>query len=174
MNKKHITFRDWMTLKSKRYRSRSGYVSIETIFAMTFFLLVFLLVIGFFTFIHPYTTLNREVHALATLAQRQGGLTLEDVDNFHGRIENYPFVDTSKGEIDVSAYTIPGDMDAIGVDSLDEAGEYYVTRDSKEFIEMVVTIPSYNELLTPVANFFGSTGAVDRYVFKETFMSERY
>lgn len=166
-------------LKSKRWLERhiqneSGFVTVESVIAMSFFLIVFLLCLGFFTYVYPYTKLDREVHALATLAQRQGGLTLEDVQNFEAKIAEYAFVDVSKGDIEVTAHTIPGDMDAIGVDGLEEAGEYYVKRDSKEFIELIVTIPSHNEVLTPVANFFGVGGIAERYTFKETFMSERY
>ncbi|WCF11408.1 hypothetical protein NDS46_31110 (plasmid) [Paenibacillus thiaminolyticus] len=161
-----------VTLNS--FRERAGFVSIEAIFAMSMFLMLFLLLIGFFSYIYPQTTLNREVHALATLAQRQGGLTLDDVDSFVTRIEEYQFVDTSRGEIEVSAYTTPGDMDAIGVNGLDEAGAYYVKRDSKELIELTVTVPSYNQLLTPVARFFGVSGVSEHYAFREIFMSERY
>lgn len=174
MNIRKESLRQWILLKSKPLRAKSGYVSIESVFAMAFLVVLFLLMIGFFTFIHPYTTLNRDVHALATLAQRQGGLTIEDVDNFTSKIEGYRFVDSTKGDIEVIAYTTPGDMDAIGIDSLDEAGDYYVNRDSKEFIELIVTVPSFNEVLTPVARWFGAQDAVSRYTFKETFMSERY
>lgn len=164
---KHENRRSWLG-------NRSGFVSIETIWAMTFFLLAFFLLIGFYTFIRPYTTIGRDVHDLSVLAQRQGGLTIEDVDNFKAKLAEYPFVDESKGEIEINAYTTPGDMDAIGVDGLDEAGDYYVKRDSKEFIDIVVRVPAYNEVLTPIVRVFNATGVPQTYTFKETVMSERY
>lgn len=153
---------------------KSGFVSIETVFAMSFFLIFFFLVIGFFTYVYPYSVLQREVHALATLAQKQGGLTLEDVQNFEDRVAQYRFVDISKEDIEVTAVAIPSNMEAIGIDSLDEAGNNYIKRDSKEFIQLTVTIPSYNEVLTPIARFFGVNNVMERYTFRETFMSERY
>lgn len=153
---------------------KSGFVSIETVFAMSFFLIFFFLVIGFFTYVYPYSVLQREVHALATLAQKQGGLTLEDVQNFEDRVVQYRFVDISKEDIEVTAVAIPSNMEAIGIDSLDEAGNNYIKRDSKEFIQLTVTIPSYNEVLTPIARFFGVNNVMERYTFRETFMSERY
>lgn len=155
-------------------KRESGFVSVETVFAMSFVIIVFLLVLGFFTFVQPYTKLDREVHALAQLAQRQGGLTLDDVQNFEEKLAGYEFVNVSRGDIEVFAHTIPGDMDAIGVDGLEEAGQYYVKRDQKEFIELIVTVPSHNEVLKPVANFFKVGGLAEKYTFKETFMSERY
>ncbi|WPS85410.1 hypothetical protein SMD22_01920 (plasmid) [Brevibacillus halotolerans] len=158
----------------QRVRSESGYVSIESVIAMSFFLIIFLLCIGFFTYVHPYTKLDREVHTLATLAQRQGGLTIEDVQNFEERIAEYAFVDLSRGNVEVIARTIIEDMDAIGIDGLEDAGSYYVKRDNKDFIELTVSIPSHNEILKPVASFFGVGGVIDRYTFNETFMSERY
>ena len=153
---------------------KSGFVSIETVFAMSFFLIFFFLVIGFFTYVYPYSVLQREVHALATLAQKQGGLTLEDVQNFEDRVVQYRFVDISKEDIEVTAVAIPSNMEAIGIDSLDEAGNNYIKRDSKECIQLTVTIPSYNEVLTPIARFFGVNNVMERYTFRETFMSERY
>ncbi|MFF2531488.1 hypothetical protein ACFVS2_21510 [Brevibacillus sp. NPDC058079] len=158
----------------ERMRSNSGYVSIESVFAMSFFLIIFLLCIGFFSYVHPYTKLDREVHTLATLAQRQGGLTVDDVQRFEDRIANYAFVDLTKGVVEVNAHTILGNMDAIGIDGLEDAGTYYVKRDNKDFIELTVSIPSQNVILKPVANFFGVGGVIDHYTFKETFMSERY
>lgn len=153
---------------------RKGYISIETVFATSFFLIFFLLVIGFFTYIHPKTILQQDVIALSQLAQRQGGLTLEDVENFQARIASYPFVDASEEDIVVTATTLSGNFDAIGVDGLDEAGDNYVKRDSKEFIQLTVIVPSNHSLLSSVANFFGADGVLSEYAFQTTFMSERY
>ena len=155
-------------------RNESGFVSIETIFAMSFVVIMFILCLGFFTFVQPYTKLDREVHVLSQLAQRQGGLTLDDVQFFKERIAEYSFVNLSDGDIQVDAYTMPGDRDVIGVTGLDEAGDEYVRRDEKELIQLVVTIPSHNEILKPVATFFGVSGVSDKYTFKEVFMSDRY
>lgn len=152
----------------------SGYVSVESVFAMSFFLVVFILCLGFFTFVQPFTTLQREVHALSTLAQRQGGLTVDDISRFEDRISEYQFVDANKGGIEISAFTIPGDIDALGIDGLEDVGDNYVKRDTNEMIQLVVSVPSNNTLLAPVANFFGVGGILEKYTFKETFMSERY
>ncbi|MBP1308697.1 hypothetical protein JOD82_001717 [Paenibacillus sp. 1182] len=162
----------------KKYLSHltkeSGFISIETIFAMSFVIIVFFLCLGFFTFVQPYTKLDREVHVLSQLAQRQGGLTLDDVQLFKERVSEYSFVNLSDGIIHVDAHTMPGDRDVIGVTGLEEAGDEYVRRDEKELIQLVVTIPSHNEILKPVATFFGVSGVSDKYTFKEVFMSDRY
>ncbi|ADO59465.1 hypothetical protein [Paenibacillus polymyxa] len=155
-------------------KKESGFISIETIFAMSFVIIVFTLCLGFFTFVQPYTQLDREVHVLAQLAQRQGGLTMDDVQFFKERVSAYSFVNLSDGLIQVDAHTIPDDRDVIGVTSLDEAGDEYVRRDEKELIQLVVTIPSHNDILKPVARFLGVSDVSDHYTFKEVFMSDRY
>lgn len=155
-------------------KTTDGSFSIEAVLAMANVLIIFMMIIGFYTFINPYTILNRDVHALATLAQRQGGLTDEDVEQFKERLNAYGFVDPQKGDIEVYAQTI-NEVEAIGIDGFGEAGTNYIKRDSKDFIVLAVSVPSYGDYLTSVFRVMGMGGqkAPDRYLFKETFLSER-
>jgi hypothetical protein len=158
----------------KKFKGQSGFVSIEAVFAMSVFLIVFMLVIGFFTFIHPYTTIQRDVQALTTLAERQGGLTNQDVQNFKDKLTSYSFVSESVRVIDVEAVTSESSTSAIGVDGLDVAGTNYISRDSKEFINITVTVPSNTKTLIPVLRYFNVSGITDKYTFQTSVMSERY
>lgn len=69
---------------------KGAYVSVEAVFAISVFLVFFLLALGFFSYIYPYTVLQRDVYALGTIAARQGGLTQEDVDQFKERLARFP------------------------------------------------------------------------------------
>jgi len=149
--------------------NRDGYVSIEAVFAMSFFLIVFILVLGFFTYVYPYSNIQREVHALATLAERQGGLTADDIANFETSLEKYDFINNSTLDTEVIAITSPSGIDATNISSTN-----YVSRDSLEVINVTVKVPSNNLFIKPVAKFFGVTSLSDYYVFVEPVMSEKY
>jgi len=153
---------------------KEGYVSIEAVIAMSFFLVVFFLTLGFFTYIQPHSTLQREVHTLATIAERQGGLTAEDIENFEIKLQSYRFIQDSSIPILITATTQPGDLDVSDVTPFGEEGEDYISRNSKEIITVTATLPSNSSMLKPLANFFGVETISDYYIISESVMSERY
>jgi len=159
---------------TKKKKWESGYISIEAVFAMSFFIATFILTLGFFTYVYPYTLLQKEVHVLATVAERQGGLTAEDVENFRDSLQKYLFMQNRVDDIEVNAVTSPSGLDAMNVTPLGESGDNYIKRESKEVIEIVVRIPSNNQMIKPVARFFGITDVSDYYTLTESVMSERY
>ncbi|TCJ98255.1 UNVERIFIED_ORG: hypothetical protein BDK47_11841 [Anoxybacillus amylolyticus] len=158
--------------KRKGLSKKDGYVSVETVFAISIFLVFFLLVLGFFTYIYPYTVLQRDVYVLGTIAARQGGLTQEDIDQFKERLTRYPFL-VHTDQVQVSVYVDGSLQDAANVTPLGEEGGNYVTRESKDLISIKVRVPANGELLRAAAKFFGVGGISDEYVFWETVASYR-
>lgn len=162
-----LVLRKLFLLEEKR-----GFVSVETVFAMSIFLAFFMLVLGFFSYVYPYTNLQREVHVLATIAERQGGLTPEDIANFKSRLEAYPFIQQTD-QVDVFAYVADTLEDVTDVTPLGVEGDHYVKRDSKDLIVVEVRVPSNGKLLRSAAKFFGVDGISDQYILKETVASFR-
>ncbi|BBW98952.1 hypothetical protein GsuE55_37850 (plasmid) [Geobacillus subterraneus] len=144
----------------------------ETVFAISVFLVFFFLALGFFTYIYPYTVLQRDVHVLGTVAARQGGLTQEDIDQFQERLARYPFLGRSD-QVQVSVYVNGSLQDPASVTPLGEEGGHYVTRESKDLMDIEVRVPASGTLLRAVAKFFGVEGVSDEYVFWETVVSYR-
>lgn len=169
-------FEQWWNKWKER---NEGYVSIEAVFAMSFFLIMFILVIGFFTYIYPYTSLQREVHVLASIAERQGGLTPQDISDFQDKIsQQHDFIQNSPLGVEVTAVTQPSGTDVSNVIPLGEEPSPdttdYIHRDSKEVINITVTVPANTAMLKPVADFFQVKSFTDTYVLTEPVMSERY
>lgn len=163
-----------LKMKEKVINSKSGYVSIEAVFAMSVFIIFFLLSISFFAYLYPQSQLQGEVEVLSLLCQRQGGLTEDDIANFEDSLRKYSFIDQSDLPIVVTAKTSPSGFDAIGVTDLEDEGDNYVKRESKEIINLVVQIPANNGLLKNIAQFFGIDSVNDYYYYFEPVMSERY
>lgn len=164
--------------KGNNYFSRKdGYVSVEAVIAMSFFFIVFFLTLGFFTYIQPHSSLQREVHTLATIAERQGGLTAQDIADFKEKLQTHSFIQQSPYATEVTATTYPSQDDVSDVIPLGgdgSVGTPYVTRDSKEIITITATIPANSTMLRPIANFFGVDSISDYYEISESVMSERY
>lgn len=155
-------------------RDKSGYVTIEAVLAMSFFVIVLFLSIGFFTYIYPQTTLQREIHTLATIAERQGGLTQTDIEQFKEKLNQYDFIRYAPSEIEVTAVTSESGIDASNVSPLGSSGTQYITRGSNEIINITVKVPANDGLIRPIAEFFNVTDLSDHYVLSESVMSERY
>lgn len=164
--------------KGKNFFSRKeGYVSVEAVIAMSFFFIVFFLTLGFFTYIQPHSSLQREVHSLATIAERQGGLTASDIAEFESKLQTYSFIQQSSNPIEVTATTTPNNIDVSDVVPLGgdgTVGTPYVTRNSKEIISITATIPANSAMLRPIAKFFGVDSVSDYYEISESVLSERY
>lgn len=164
--------------KGKNFFSRKeGYVSVEAVIAMSFFFIVFFLTLAFFTYIQPYSSLQREVHTLATIAERQGGLTAQDIQDFEGRLQEYSFIRTSSDGVQVTAITYPNYNDVSDVVPLGgdgSVGTPYISRNTKEVITITATIPANSTMLKPLAEFFGVDTISDTYQISESVLSERY
>jgi Flp pilus assembly protein TadG len=165
-------------IKGRNFFSRKeGYVSVEAVIAMSFFFIVFFLTLGFFTYIQPHSSLQREVHTLATIAERQGGLTAQDIQDFKDRLQTYSFIQQSTNPIEVTAVTSPDNTDVSDVVPLGgdgTVGTPYVPRNSKQIINVTATIPANSTMLRPIAKFFGVTSLSDYYEISESVLSERY
>lgn len=162
------------TILKKSLLDKEGSVSVEAVFAMSFFMIFFLLTIAFFTFMYPQISLQKEVSALATITERQGGLTELDIEEFRNSLQGYKFISDSPNSIIVEAETSPSGILAIGVTPIGEEGENYISRDSKEIIRLKVKIPSNSGYLKRVGAVFGIKNVSDYYYFTEPVMSERY
>ena len=163
-----------MTKQFQKWRlGKDGFVAVESVFAMSFFLIVLLLSLAFFTYIQPTTQIQRELHTLATIAERQGGLTDADISYFVSQVSKHDFVDERKNEIVVKAVTYPSNLDVSNVDPINSSGKNYVPRTSKEVINIYVEVPANDQLLRPLVNFFKVTELPEKYKMKESVMSER-
>lgn len=156
------------------FSRNDGYVSVEAVIAMSFFFIIFFLTLAFFTYVQPYSNLQREVHTLATIAERQGGLTNEDILEFETKLQAYSFINESPNPIIVTATTSPSGTDVSNVTPLGEEGNDYVPRSSKEIITVTAVVPANSAWISAVANFLGVTNISDTYTLSETVMSERY
>lgn len=157
------------------YVRKEGYVSIEALASMIVFFMVFFLTLAFFTYIQPHSSLQRELHVLATVAERQGGLTPQDVLEFETRLQDYNFILESSTPIQVTAVAYPSAQDVSDVIPVGGTlGDPYITRSSKEVIVVTATVPANSQMLKPIAEFFGVDSVSDQYLLSETVMSERY
>lgn len=158
---------------------RKGFVSIEAIIVLgvvMFFILFFLAIL---TYNYPRIMLEKEVQVLAQTAKIQGGLTdinsqpqNSDIELFKDRLEKMGY---KRDEIEITAITIPGNLNAIGVTPINQEGTNYIKRDSKELIEITVILPSNTNLFTAPIKYFGiKRGFSGKYVIREIVGSERW
>lgn len=155
-------------------KNNSGSVSVESVFALSIFLIMFLMCISMFTYVYPQIQLQNEVKALAVMCERQGGLTEDDLFNFEASLQKYSFIAESEVPIIVTAETYPSGLDAMGVTGLDETGTNYIKRNSREIIGLTIKIPTNNSFVNQMMHFFDVAGVGDYYVFYEPVMSERF
>ena len=80
-----------------------------------------------------------------------------------------------ESDISVSAKTITGNQNAIGVTPINKNGDNYIKRDSKDLIEIIVTIKAKKNLFTAPLNFFGLSNSISgQYTIREVVGSERW
>lgn len=160
-------------------KNTKGFVAVETIIVMSGVLFFFLLFISIVTYHVPRIMLEKEVQWLAQTAKIQGGLTDKtsqptnsDVELFKDRLEEMGY---DRDSITITAKTIPSGINAIGVTPINQTGSNYIKRDSKEYIEITVVIPSDMNLFSSPLHFFGlKTEEKNYYVIKEVVGSERW
>jgi hypothetical protein len=161
------------------FKNKKAFVSIEAIIATSTALMVVLVAIGFFTLIYPRVMLQMETHNLAQKAKIQGGLTNEisqpvdsDIALFKKRLVELGY---DESQIEITATTKPGNINAIGVTPLKDGGSNYIKRDSKELIHIVIRVPANTSIKAPLG-FFGNDGSNinEKYTIVETVMSERW
>lgn len=162
----------------KKLKNRQGFVSIETILAVSVAMMVILVLIGFFTTIFPRVRLQMETHTLAQKAKIQGGLTDatsqsvdSDVEIFKEKLSKVGY---RKEDIQITAYTEPGNLSAIGVTPYDSEGSNYIKRGSGETIYIVVKVPANQSIKAPLSFFGLADSAIKEYIIVETVMSERW
>lgn len=158
-------------------KSKKGFVSVEAILSMSLVLIVFLIIIGFFVSIVPRISLQSEVHALTQKAKLQGGLTDASSESVGSDVEKFKDALVSKGysrdSIEITAFTKPSGIGALGVTPLDVEGSNYVKRGTDELIYIIVSVPDRSFINAPL-KFFGLNGGAKTISFVETVMSERW
>ena len=160
-------------------KNTKGFVAVETIIVMSGVIFFFLLFISIVSYNFPRMMLEKEVQILAQTAKIQGGLTDKnsqpvnsDIELFKDRISSMGY---DRDAITITAKTIPSGMSAIGVTPINEAGSNYIKRDSKELIEITVTIPSDKNLFNSPLKYFGlKRNGESYYVITEIVGSERW
>lgn len=103
------------------------------------------------------------MNVLTRQAQKNGGLTNENILDFKNRIEEYQFVKESDKPIVIEGRTIPSGYNVVGVN-----GNNYINRDSGEIMEITVKIPSDNKILSKFTE-----KNIDYYIFKSSVLSEK-
>lgn len=158
--------------------SKKGFVSIETIISLVPIMMVVFLSIGFFCYMYPQIAMEKQVHVLAETAKIQGGLTdntsdsnNSDIDNFLKKAKKFGF---DKNDIKITAITDPGDKNAIGVTPLNEDGDNYIKRNTKEVINISVTYPSNNFIVGPLRYFNISSYKLKYQTIHQSVLSERW
>lgn len=163
----------------KKIRDKKGFVSVETVIAMSFVLFFFILFVSIFAYTVPRISLEKEVQHLAQTAKIQGGLTDETSEPNNSDIKRFTDTLVSMGYeadgITVTAKTINGNKNAIGVTPLKSNGDNYIKRDSKDLIEIVVKVKADKNLFTAPLKFFGLNNSISgEYVIREVVGSERW
>ncbi|WP_144536488.1 hypothetical protein [Bacillus thuringiensis] len=164
---------------NKRLKKQKGFVAIEAVVAMSAILAVVFLGIGFISYMYPKLTLEKEVHLLAQKAKVQGGLTNiqsepinSDLEVFYKKMQEKGY---KKEDIKVIAQTYTNKLNCIGVTPINGQGSNYIKKDSKDPIEITVTLPANKKGLLGVFSFFNyNDKSSNVYIFKETVMSERW
>lgn len=162
----------------KNIRDAKGFVAIETIIVLSGVMFFILLFVSILTYNYPRIMLEKEVQILAQTAKIQGGLTDKvsqpsnsDIELFKDRMEKMGY---ARDEVQVTAKTIPGNVNAIGVTPMNQSGDNYIKRDSKELIEIVVVAPSDKNVFTAPLKYFGLKAFNGDYVIREVVGSERW
>lgn len=158
--------------------NKQGFVAIEAIISMSTLLIMFVMCVGFYVYMVPKITLEKEVHLLGQKAKIQGGLTYDDVTIFKNNLAKKGY---DKNKIQVTATTLDGPgttggQNAIGVDALNKAdASVYISRTQLTPIEISVVAPANIKLLNgPLSHFFINSSVNKNYYLKETVLSERW
>lgn len=160
-------------------KNKKGFVAVETIIVLSGVMFFILLFVSILTYNYPRIMLEKEVQVLAQTAKIQGGLTdnisqpsNSDIELFKTRLEQMGF---DKNNVVITAKTIPGNVNAIGVTPMNVTGSNYIKRDSKELIEIVVIVPSDKTVFSSPLKYFGIGNALSKdYVIREVVGSERW
>lgn len=163
----------------RKISEKKGFVSIETIIALSWVIFFFLLFVSIYAYNAPRIMLEKEVQNLAQIAKIQGGLTDPTSEPVNSDItkfkKNLKVMGYEEEDITISAKTITGNQNAIGVTPINQTGTNYIKRDSKDLIEIVVIIKANNNLFTAPMNFFGLSNKISgQYTIREVVGSERW
>lgn len=163
----------------KKLKEKSGFVSIDTIISLSWVIFFFLLFVSIYAYSLPRIMLEKEVQHLAQTAKIQGGLTNEQSEPKNSDItrfkENLIAMGYKEEDITVTAKTITGKANAIGVTPINQEGDNYIRRDSKDLIEIVVEIKADKNLFTAPMKFFGLSNKISgQYTIREVVGSERW
>lgn len=142
---------------------KDGFVAIEVILFSSFIIALLVCLIGIFAYIYPVFRLQYDMNILTRQAQKNGGLTSENIMNFEDRIGEYSFVSESGKPVIIEGETIPSKRNIIGINN-----NNYIDRDSGEIMGIVVKIPSDNRILSRFTE-----KNIDYYVLKSFVLSER-
>lgn len=162
-----------------KIKDTKGFIAVEAVIVMAGLMFFILLFISFLSYTLPRVMLEKEVQSLAQIAKIQGGLTdihsqplNSDIELFKDNLEKIGY---DRSKIIVQAKTIQSDMNAIGVTPLNEKGNNYIKRDSKELIEIIVSIPADKTHFDAPLRFFGVKNTLSGvYTFREVIGSERW
>lgn len=162
----------------KHIKDKKGFVSIEAVVVMSGVLMLMLFLISLFTYNYPRIMLEKDVQTLSQKAKIQGGLTdsvsepnHSDVETFKNELGKLGF---DKNKIVITAKTINGNRNAIGVTPINAKGNNYISRDSKDLIEINVKIPVKDNLVNTPLKFFGGDNKERFYNLREVVGSERW
>lgn len=162
----------------KALKLKKGFVSIETILAVSVAMMIILVLIGFFTTIFPRVILQIETHNLSQKAKIQGGLTdmssegtVSDVEVFKDRLSKAGY---DRDKIQITVTTDPGNINALGVTPYDQDGSNYIKRGTDEIIQILIKVPANQSIRAPLSFFGLADSAPKEYIILETVMSERW
>ena len=170
--------------KLNQIKKQRGMVALESIIAGGAMLFLFILIIGYFTFLYPRYMVDLEVQSLASAIKMDGKLTQSDMDAFVlNMIERgYKESEVRSGVKVIAQNVTPGKEGlASNGDSLIDLDSYtapVVERNNGQIL-VTVTVPSNSGVLKTGAKWFGFGSEVDntsfnQYTVKRVVMSEFY
>lgn len=159
-------------------KNKKGFISIEAIYSLVLVMMVIFVAVGFFGYMYPKIAVEKQVHLLAEKAKIQGGLTDEtsqpvnsDISEMLETLEGLGF---DKNDITITATTTPGNKNVIGVTPIDQEGDNYIKRNTKETINISVTYPSNKFIAGPLKYFKVSSEKLKTQTIKQSVLSERW
>ena len=162
----------------QQIKQTKGFMSIEAVMGATLILMIVLAGVWFTTYLYPRILLSQEVHSLAQIAKVQGGSTDETTEGENSDVERFKVMLGERGynaeQIIIECRT-ETNQSCLGAGPRLETGGHYISRDSKDYMYLVVSIPTKISFFEGVFGFFNVENTLPRnYVFKEVVLSERW
>lgn len=164
-------------------QTKKGNVALETVIAGGALFMVFMLIIGYFTYLYPRYMVDLEVQNLSHAIKMDGKLTMSDFEVFIANMEDRGYTEEAvrAGTVVVAQKIDETELkpgQAKNTETLIDTESYtanIVERNNGQII-VQVNVPANNAFLNGALRWFGgdSKNDMSMYTVKRTVMSEAY